>query len=202
MQIIADEISNKNKYQAHIICTLMSDRKTHQFNISRATSLISLKNSETSCCWYESNCKARNEQEQQNMFVYNSAAVRFDDVGALGEFKRVFAECQSKMENKMEFSFTKSAWQPPDSLSDDVVNLINEGNVKFERQITFNLNNLFNYTGVSLKLYDSYEISSKKIYIILVELNKNVYFKHYINRDQKFDTRYVLFICTYLVNYI
>ena len=190
LQIIEDEISTKKKYQAHIICTLVSDRKTHQFNISRASCLIGLKNSETACCWYEPEQKVN--QLEQNAFMFGSAAVKFENIETLAEFKQLFMECQSKM-GKMEFSLVKNAWQPPDFLPDEPVNvnLMNEASVKFERQITLKLNNLFNYSGVPLKLFDSSEISSKKIYVILVEMNKNVYFKHYIIRDQKFETRYV-----------
>ena len=148
--------------------------------------MSNFKSSPKACSWHD-----RTQSNKQPDF--NCGAIQFGEESILTEFKRSIADCQLKITNieNSENSSKSLSWLPPDSLPDESVSNPNINlKLEFERQITFNLNNMINYTCVSINLFLIISTPPSEKYIISIELEKDIFFKHYIRRDQKFDTRY------------
>ncbi len=177
------------------MCTFNNNNdsfNTQSLVLNKNITVSNLKNNPLACYWYDRTQSPRQED-------FNCGAIQFENESILTEFKRTIADCQLKMKSadaKENMNLSLS-WLPPDSLSysGDLnvlqENLNNPNNIKleFERQITFNLNGIINYTCVSLNLYSTNHPMPSAYFIISIELDKNIFFKHYINRDQKFDLK-------------
>ena len=177
------------------MCTFTNSQNTYNtqsMTLNKNITVSNLKNNLLACYWYD-----RTQSYKQDDF--NCGAIQFESEAILTEFKRTIADCQLKMKSfdTKEAINLSLSWVPPDSLSysGDLnllqENLHNPNNIKleFERQITFNLNSIINYSCASLNLYSINSSTPSNFFIISIELDKNIFFKHYIRRDQKFDLK-------------
>jgi hypothetical protein len=179
VQIIVDEMSVKGTFQAFLLCTIVDKAhpNSYKFQLNKNVKVSNLKNNPLACSWYDV------AQSPSKSLDFNCGAIQFAEQSHLSEFKCAIAECQSKFINNFKDVAAVTGWEAPDSLSSSSSNNLT---LEFERQITFNLNGIINYSCVSLNLY--LNDATPDFFIISIELDKNIFFKHYISRTQKFDT--------------
>ncbi|CAF0719668.1 unnamed protein product [Brachionus calyciflorus] len=173
IQLIGDEISQKGNFQAHIICTLIDDKKTYQYDLTRLTNINDFDNSPNAVYLFES----KKNGNSQNI----SIGIKFDSEQLKNDFKIVCEDCKNKMLNnnsnfKQEGRFSNSFISPSSILPDELpVD-------RFEKQITLNFDGKFNYPSVVLNL-----TPIDKVYILTIKQNETIILKHIISSDQKYE---------------
>lgn len=172
LEVIGDEISQKGDFRAHIICNLLDDKRVCEFNVTRFTNLADYKNSPSAVYWFETK-KALNN-------CCDPAGVRFESESKKNEFKIVIENCQKKMQNnksKLETRSSNSFLCPTDLLPDDILS-------KFEKQITFILNENYRQTSAVLNI-----TPIDKVFFLTIKQNESIIFKHIISSDQSYEIR-------------
>lgn len=188
IEIIADSVSQKGNFQALIVCTLAENRKSFEFEITRSLNVNEFKNSNQACYWFDYKKLAGN--------LSNVCGIRFDNQSVMEQFKNEVEKCQSKLEfnssqtASRSFSSINNIWLPSDILPDESED---KSACRFEKQITFNLNEQFNMPSCVLNI-----TPMDNFFFISIKQNEVILFKHIINNKQTFELRYIKHIYIYL----
>ncbi len=107
-QIVADELSDASKFNAHVLCTVSGDKRTVQFDLTENTLLMKIKNSINSLYWFDKRKHKANKT--------NTGAIKFFNEQHLIVFENQFKYCMSKMNNAVDDTQPSQNWSPKDSL--------------------------------------------------------------------------------------